>query len=216
MNRAQRLYAAFSFRCSRTIARAYGSSAREETANTLHTGAQMPLVGFGTWNAPLDVLKKAVLAALDAGYRHVDCAASYYNQTAVGEALNERVNKICTREDLFIASKLWNTYHAEEDVRPACLHTLKELDLDYLDLYLIHWPVTYMKSDDKVPLHPDGSVAYSYVHFTETWAAMEKLVDEGLVRHIGLSNFNSQQIDEVQNVLIVCICAHIWTSWEQS
>jgi len=181
-----------------TWVRAYGSSVSEDATVILHTGACMPLVGFGTWNSPLDVVKRAVLAALDAGYRHVDCAASYYNQTAVGEALNERLDKICTRQDLFIAKKLWNTCHAREDVRPACLHTLKELNLDYLDLYLIHWPISYMKSNEKVPLHSDGSVAYSYVHYTETWAALEELVDEGLVRHIGLSNFNSQQIDEVR------------------
>ena len=207
MEKGYRLFAAFSSRyliaprsITRTITRvqrAYGSSASEEATLTLHTGACMPLVGFGTWNSPLDVVKRAVLAALDTGYRHVDCAASYYNQTAVGEALNERLNKICTRQDLFIASKLWNTYHARDDVRPACLHTLKEFDLDYLDLYLIHWPISYMRSDEKVPLLPDGSVAYSYVHYTETWAALEELVDDGLVRHIGLSNFNSQQIDEV-------------------
>ena len=84
-----------------------------------------------------------------------------------------------------------------EDVRPACLETLADLRVDYVDLYLMHWPIAFQPGDVKMPKNPDGSMMYDHTHFLETWAAMEKLVDEGLVKHIGLSNFNSKQIDEV-------------------
>ena len=164
---------------------------------TLHTGAQMPFVGFGTWQSPAEVARAAVSAAVDVGYRHVDCALAYYNQTGVGAALAEKMKGLVSRQDLFIASKLWNTHHGAEDVRPACLHTLRELNLDYLDLYLIHWPMGYKKSKVKIPFNDDGTIAISDTHYTETWGALEEIVRDGLVRHIGLSNFNSKQIDEV-------------------
>ena len=165
---------------------------------TLHTGAEMPYVGFGTWQLPVDVAKASVSTALDIGYRHIDCALAYYNQVGVGAALNEKVKGSLTRQDLFITSKLWNTHHAAEDVRPACLHTLEELNVDYLDLYLIHWPMGYKRSKAKIPYNEDGSIAISNTHYTETWGALEELVNDELVRHIGLSNFNSKQIDEVK------------------
>ena len=165
---------------------------------TLHTGAAMPLVGFGTWQSSANVIKEALLTALDVGYRHVDCALAYYNQIGVGAAVNERMNNLLTRRDLFITSKLWNTHHGANDVRPACLHTLEELNLDYLDLYLIHWPMGYQRSNVKIPYNKDGTIATSDVHYTETWGALEELVNDGIVRHIGLSNFNSKQIDEVR------------------
>ena len=164
--------------------------------------------------------------AVDVGYRHVDYAHSYYKQTGVGVGVSlalpdcffcsslrwhkekwkkaiwqhetkEKMKGLGTRQELFITSKLWNTHHGVEDVRPACLQTLEELNLDYLDLYLIHWPVAYKKSTVKILYNDDRSVAISDVHYTETWGAMEELVNDGLVRHIGLSNFNSIQIDEV-------------------
>lgn len=187
------------FVSSRTISitalRHYGSTKSDSI--TLHTGAEMPLVGFGTWQSTADVARTTVLTALDVGYRHVDCALSYYNQTGVGAALGEKMNEVITRQGVFITSKLWNTHHGADDVRPACLHTLEELNLDYLDLYLIHWPVGYKKSKAKIPYNDDGTIAISDTHYTETWGALEELVSDGLVQHIGLSNFNSKQIDEV-------------------
>ena len=186
-----------------TSASLYHHESRESNdirSITLHTGAEMPYVGFGTWQLQVDVAKATVSTALDIGYRHIDCALAYYNQAGVGEALGEKVKGSLTRQDLFITSKLWNTHHAAEDVRPACLHTLEELNLDYLDLYLIHWPMGYKRSKAKIPYNEDGSIAISDTHYTETWGALEELVNDGLVQHIGLSNFNSKQIDEVKCV----------------
>ena len=85
-------------------------------------------------------------------------------------------------------------------MRPACLAQLAALQLDYIDLYLMHWPIAFQQGDVVMPKNPDGTIMYDHTHFLETWVAMEKLVDEGLVKHIGLSNFNSKQIDEVSEV----------------
>ena len=163
----------------------------------LFTGASFPLVGLGTWKSEVGAVELAVKEALDVGYRHVDCAAIYGNEKEIGSALKEKLGKICERKDLFVTSKLWNTKHAAADVRPTCVKTLQDLGLDYIDLYLIHWPTGFKAGDDSFPKNPDGSLIYSDTHFCETWGAMEKLVEEGLVKHIGLSNFNSKQIDEV-------------------
>ena len=163
----------------------------------LYTGASFPIVGLGTWKSDKGQVENAVKVAIDIGYRHIDCAAIYFNENEVGRALKEKLGTVCERKDIFITSKLWNTKHAAADVRPACVQTLKDLQLEYLDLYLMHWAMGFKAGDDPLPRNPDGSMCYSDIHYTETWAAMEKLVEEGLVKHIGLSNFNSEQIDKV-------------------
>ena len=168
----------------------------------LFTGASFPLVGLGTWKSKEGAVETAVKEALDVGYRHIDCAAIYGNEKEIGNALKEKLGKVCERKDLFVTSKLWNTKHAAADVRPACVKTLQDLGLDYIDLYLIHWPTGFKAGGESFPKNPDGSIIYSDTHYCETWGAMEKLVEEGLVKHIGLSNFNSKQIDEVY---ICCI-----------
>ena len=163
----------------------------------LFTRAQVPLVGLGTWKSKPGEVAAAVKAGINAGYRHVDCAAIYGNEKEIGSALKEAFSSICKREDSFIVSKLWNTKHDPRDVRPACEETLRDLQLDYLDLYLIHWPMGFERGEDDFPKNPDGTVRYAYIPLTDTWKAMEELVDAGLVKHIGLSNFNSKQIDDV-------------------
>ncbi|XP_051866768.1 aldo-keto reductase family 1 member A1-B isoform X1 [Pristis pectinata] len=165
----------------------------------LNTGQKMPLIGLGTWKSGPGEVKTAILNALKNGYHHVDCAAVYNNEAEIGDVFKEvvGVDKIVKREELFVTSKLWNTKHHPEDVEPTCRKSLEDLKLTYLDLYLIHWPYAFQKGDNPFPVNPDGTIQYDYIHYKETWKAMEKLVEKGLVKAIGLSNFNSRQIDEV-------------------
>lgn len=159
----------------------------------LSSGAGMPQSGLGCWRSPPGEVETAVAAALDQGTRHLDCAAIYGNEAAIGGVLAAKLQPSgpLPREELFVTSKLWNTEHAPDRVRPACLRTLEDLQLKYLDLYLIHWPfVTYDHGIER-------EEGMEEVHFTETWRIMEALVEEGLVRSIGLSNFNSSQVREI-------------------
>ena len=153
-------------------------------------GDELPMIGLGTWkSAPGDVYD-AVKYALDAGYRHLDCAAIYGNEAEVGRALSESVEAgVVDRDDVWVTSKLWNDAHRPEHVRPALESTLEDLQLDTLDLYLMHWPVALTRGTG-MPESPGDFVSLDEVPLAETWAAMEDLVDEGLVRHIGVSNFN--------------------------
>jgi len=153
----------------------------------LNTGAQMPALGLGTWKAAPKEVGNTVKLALESGYRHIDCAAVYDNEAEIGQSLKEVFSKgKIKREDVFITSKLWNTEHAKSKVRPALEKTLKDLQLSYLDLYLVHWPVAFVyKSDEE----DDGIITFDKVPLQETWAAMEDLMKTGLVKAIGVSNY---------------------------
>ncbi|XP_070562764.1 aldo-keto reductase family 1 member A1-like [Ptychodera flava] len=170
-----------------------------KTSVNLFTGAEMPLLGFGTfsWTGEPERVANAVKHALECGYRHIDCASMYGNEKEIGVAV--KGVKGMDRRDIFITSKLWNTMHAAEDVRPACEKSMQDLGVDYLDLYLVHWPFGFKNPGDGnlFPKNSDGTLMYSDVSIMETWSAMEKLVDQGLCRHIGVSNFNSKQLAEV-------------------
>ncbi|XP_070532970.1 aldo-keto reductase family 1 member B7-like [Ptychodera flava] len=171
----------------------------------LSNGAQIPLVGLGTWlglTPPLGIMYKAVKTAIDVGYRHIDTALVYGIETEVGDAVREKIaDKTIKREDIFITSKLWSTFMAPEYVRPAFNRTLKDLQLDYLDLYLIHKPTGYQHADPFGPLLPtdeDGNILFNEnVDHAGIWREMEKLVDDGLVKTIGVSNFNHHQIQHL-------------------
>ena len=158
----------------------------------LYTGAKIPAIGLGTFGSDrytASQIADAVLGAAEIGYRHFDCAAVYGNEKEIGVSLQKVMSSGIVREELWITSKLWNDKHAEEDVIPACKQSLKDLQLDYLDLYLIHWPFPNHHAPG-VGVNSRDSHAVPYIHenYMRTWRRMEKLVEMGLVRHIGTSN----------------------------
>ena len=153
----------------------------------------MPQLGFGTWLAKPGEVERAVATAVKSGFRHVDCASIYGNENEVRNGLKEAFDSGIKREDVFITSKLWNTFHKKDDVIPALKRSLNDLGLEYLDLYLIHWPMGYENGGDQsltFPKTADGKIIFCKSSFLETWSEMEKAVEQGLVKSIGVSNFN--------------------------
>ncbi len=150
----------------------------------------MPALGLGTWRADKGEVAKAVTEALNIGYRHVDCAHVYGNEVEVGEALKA---SSVPRQELWVTSKLWNNAQRPENVRPALENSLRDLGLDYLDLYLIHWPVQ-LSHNVMYPQSGKDLLPWTEAHALETWNALEACVQAGLVRHIGTSNFSTKKI----------------------
>lgn len=157
----------------------------------------MPLLGLGTWKSEEGAAYRAVREAIRIGYRHFDCAPRYENEKEIGEAISDAIGAgEVTREELWITSKLWNNAHQPEDVKPALVQTLRDLSIDYLDLYLIHWPVA-IRPDIGFPTQGDEFLSLSEIPLIKTWTAMEKLQAEGLCKHIGVSNFNVPKISDL-------------------
>lgn len=168
-------------------------------ARILPTGARIPVVGLGTFGSDhvsAEEVAQAVLDAASIGYRHFDCAAVYGNEAQIGHSFRSILKRGVRREDLWITSKLWNDKHGEQDVIPACEKTLQDLQLEYLDLYLIHWPFpNYHPPGCDVSSRSADARPYIHENYMRTWRQMERLVDKGLVRHIGTSNMTIPKLE---------------------
>jgi D-xylose reductase len=174
---------------------------------SLANGGQMPAIGLGFWKVDGAVAPGLVEEAAGAGYRHFDCASDYGNEAEVGAGLQKIVRSgMVRREELWITSKLWNTDHAAEHVRPACERSLRDLKVGYLDLYLIHFPIAleYVSPEKRYPAgwfhDPDAAsprMKPARVRISETWQAMEELVGAGLVKNIGVSNFGTSLLRDL-------------------
>jgi alcohol dehydrogenase (NADP+) len=161
-----------------------------------HGAGQMPALGFGTLIPDPAVTISATRAALEAGFRHFDCAERYRNEREVGEALHAGLaTGGIVREDIFVTTKLWNSNHRPERVEPAFEASLDRLKLDYLDLYLIHTPFAFQPGDEQDPRDQNGNVIYDRgITLLDTWKAMESLVDHGKCRAIGLSDITLDKL----------------------
>jgi alcohol dehydrogenase (NADP+) len=159
---------------------------------TLYSGDRIPAIGLGTFGSDRfsgEQIAEAVRGALSVGYRHIDCASVYGNEYLIGPVLKEAIEDGLKREELWITSKVWNDMHGEGDVLVSCARTLRDLKLEYLDLFLVHWPFPNFHAQGVDTTSRDPH-ARPYIHedFMKTWWQMEKLVERGLVRNIGTSN----------------------------
>lgn len=162
-----------------------------------NNGDTFPFIGLGTWLSKPNEVYHAVIEAIIAGYRHFDCASIYGNEKEVGEALQHAFSHgMVKREDLFITSKLWNSDHHPDDVEPALNWTLNDLRLDYIDLYLMHWPIAF-KRGIKQAKTADDQLSLNELPIEKTWRAMEKQKTVGKARHIGVSNFNIPKLEKL-------------------
>lgn len=168
-------------------------------SRTLASGAKMPALGLGTFgsdNASHDAVAEAVRYAANFGYRHFDCASVYGNEDRIGRVFQQLLGSGLRREELWITSKLWNDKHGEDDVIPSCEKSLADLQVDYLDLYLVHWPFpNHHPPGCDITARSPHALPYIHEHYMRTWRKMEALVDRGLTRHIGTSNMTIPKME---------------------
>jgi len=186
----------------------------------LNSGYEIPVLGLGTWLHKYDFenqMGDAVVYAIKKGYRHIDCAYIYLNESEIGAALGKVIGSVVKREELFIVGKLWNHSHQPDQVEAACDQTMRELGVDYLDMYLMHFPTGFQKVAVGTPGMKDAGkhanydvfsvpqneetaeVLFDDVDYLATWKAMEELVKKGKVKSIGVSNFNHVQMERLIN-----------------
>jgi aldehyde reductase len=168
----------------------------------LNDGNSIPRFGLGCWRSNKNEVENIVEAAILAGYRHIDEAYVYGNEEEAGRGIKAGLSKSngsVKRSDLFITSKLWNTKHSPAAARECLKQSLERLQLDYLDLWLIHWPVAWKDSEDPFPTNPETKEKEfdNETSMKQTWQALESFVKEGLVKSIGVSNFTVQQVEEI-------------------
>lgn len=157
----------------------------------------MPFLGLGTWKSEKGEIYNAVRNAIKIGYRHIDCSPVYQNEKEIGQALADTfTDSDVKREELWITSKLWCNSHGTDYVEPALQKTLKDLQLDYLDLYLIHWPIIF-KNNVMFPEKGDDFICLTEVPISLTWKAMEECVTKGFTKHIGVSNFSIKKLTDL-------------------
>ena len=170
---------------------------------------EIPKVGFGLWKISPEDCAAAVFEAIQVGYRHLDSACDYGNEQAVGEGIKRALKEgLCRREDLWITSKLWNTYHAPKDVESALKRSLSDLQLEYLDLYLVHFPIAleFVAFETRYPpewlfdpASPENGMKRADVPLSETWGAMEVMHEKGLARQIGICNYSSSLLHDLMS-----------------
>uniref|UniRef100_A0A8C3TAH4 NADP-dependent oxidoreductase domain-containing protein n=1 Tax=Chelydra serpentina TaxID=8475 RepID=A0A8C3TAH4_CHESE len=169
----------------------------------MNDGNKIPAVGFGTYSP--DAVQKskceeATKVAIEVGFRHIDGAFVYGTEEEVGRAIHEKIEDgTVKREDIFYTGKLWSTFNAPEMVQSALEKSLKSLQFDYIDLYIIHTPLSLKPGDDLYPVDGNGKLIFDNVDLCATWEAMEACKDAGLVKSIGVSNFNRRQLEMILN-----------------
>uniref|UniRef100_A0A1A9ZC61 NADP-dependent oxidoreductase domain-containing protein n=1 Tax=Glossina pallidipes TaxID=7398 RepID=A0A1A9ZC61_GLOPL len=167
---------------------------------TMNNGCKMPALGLGTWGVQSDEWVNIVKRAIDCGYRHIDTALLYRNEKQIGQAIKEKIKeKVIKREDIFLVTKLWNTFHDPENVMCGCKKSLTNLGLDYVDMYLMHTPMgAPAQKDDKIHSPTkNGKPLFTDTDYVCTWRAMEELVKKGLCKNIGVCNFNIKQLERL-------------------
>jgi alcohol dehydrogenase (NADP+) len=165
---------------------------------------KMPMLGLGTWKSAKGEIYQTVRKALEIGYRHFDCALIYGNENEIGQAISDAIdNKEITRNELWITSKLWNNRHKKEDIQSSFEVTLESLKLEYLDLYLIHWPIA-LKYEVNYPQNGSEMVDLMHIPLSETWQGMISLKENQLTKHIGVSNFSIKKITQLIDETGIC------------